>query len=188
MPAIEFSDLDKLHDNFREFHTFIETGTLAGETIFRMEPLFDKLYTIEIKPEYLDDAKARYSGEKIRFVLGDSSKVFKELLPEINEPAIFFLDGHWSAGESGKGEKDCPLIEELTIINEKFQNSAIIIIDDRRLFGKGPNKNNEVCNWEDISDINILMSIKSRVKEVYCIPSCLHPEDRLVIHINPISS
>jgi len=188
MPSLALSDLEKIKENFREFPVFIETGTWWGETIFQMEPLFDRVHTIEIKPEFYENVKSRYSGNKINFLLGDSSDVFKTLLPTINEPTIFFLDGHWSAGDTGKGKKDCPLIEELTIINEKFASSAVIIIDDRRLFGMGPNKKNEICNWEDISDISIVSCLKSRIKEIYCIPSELHPEDRLVIHINPISA
>ena len=188
MPGLSISDIERIKGDFREFRSFIETGTYYGETIFQMEPMFDKLHTIEVKPEYYQDVKRRYSGNKINFLLGDSSNVFKTLLPTINEPTIFFLDGHWSADDTGRGEKDCPLIEELTIINEKFASSAVIIIDDRRLFGKGPNKNTDICNWEDISDINIVACLKSRINEIYCIPSSLHPEDRLVIHINPISS
>ncbi len=188
MPALTNYDLEQLRGNFRDFRSFIETGTYCGETIFKLEPLFDTLHTIEIKEEFYQNVKTRYSGNKINFLLGDSSQVFKTLLPTINEPTIFFLDGHWSAGDTGKGEKDCPLIEELTIINEKFQSSAIIIIDDRRLFGMGPNKKNEITNWEDISDINIVDCLKSRIKEIYCIPSCLHPEDRIVIHIKPCTA
>ena len=188
MPSLSQYDLEKIRGNFRDFRCFIETGTCSGETIFQLEPLFDRLHTIEIKPEFYENVKSRYSGNKINFLLGDSSDVFKTLLPTIDEPTIFFLDGHWSAGDTGKGKKDCPLIEELTIIHDKFKNSGIIIIDDRRLFGMGPNKKNEICNWEDISDINIVGCLKSRIKEIYCIPSVIHPEDRLIIHINPTCS
>lgn len=188
MPSLTQYDLEQIRGNFRDFASFIETGTLWGETIFQMEPLFDRLHTIEIKEDFYQSVKTRYSGNKINFLLGDSSEVFKTLLPTIDEPTIFFLDGHWSAGDTGKGKKDCPLIEELTTINEKFKNSGIIIIDDRRLFGMGPNKKNEICNWEDISDINIVGCLKSRIKEIYCIPSSLHPEDRMIIHINSTSS
>jgi hypothetical protein len=187
MPSLTLSDIEKIKGNFREFTAFIETGTYMGDTIFQMEPLFNQLYTVEIKPEFRDNVKSRYSGNKIEFLLGDSSEVFKTLLPTINEPAIFFLDGHWSSGYTGRGIKDCPLIEELTMINEKFVSSGVVIIDDRRLFGTSP-KNGGWEDWEHINDESCMNCIKSRIKDIYCIPSELHPHDRLVIHINSISS
>jgi len=188
MPSLALSDLEKIKENFREFPVFIETGTFLGETILGMEALFDRLYTVEIKEEFRNNVKSRYSGNKIEFLLGDSSEVLKTLLPTVSVPTIFFLDGHWSSGTTGRGIKDCPLIEELTLINEKFLSSGVIIIDDRRLFGKGPTLGGCYENWEHITDITIINCLKTRMSDVYCIPSELHPEDRLVIHINPISA
>jgi len=187
MPSLNLHDLEKIKGGVRDFQTFIETGTYMGETIFNMEPLFNTLYTVEIKPEYLDNVKGQYSGNKINFLLGDSSEVFKTLLPTVSVPTIFFLDGHWSSGTTGRGIKDCPLIEELTLINERFFSSGVIIIDDRRLFGKGPTLGGCSENWEHITDISLINCLKTRISNVYSIPSELHPEDRLVIHINPLT-
>lgn len=184
MPSLALSDLEKIKGEIQEFRTFIETGTFLGETIFQMEPVFDKLYTVEIKPEFRDNVKSRYSGNKIEFLLGDSSDVFKTLLPTINDPTIFFLDGHWSSGDTGRGIKDCPLIEELGLIHDRFESSAVIIIDDRRLFGKSPANGGCWEDWGHITDIACISCLKSRITDVYCIPSSLHPEDRLVIHID----
>lgn len=100
MPSIDKKFLLKLQDNY---NTFIETGTYLGETINNMEPLFNTLYTIEIKEDFYNNMKKRYYGNKINFLLGDSSLVFQTLLPLINNDSIFFLDGHWSAGNTGRG-------------------------------------------------------------------------------------
>lgn len=186
MPSLTYDFLLKLKDDYKQYPIFIETGTYYGGTTFALEPFFDKIHTIEIKKEFYEHVKQQYAGDKIRFHNGDSSVVFNEILPTINEKTIFFLDGHWSAGNTGKGNKDCPLIEEVTSICSNFKSSGILIIDDYRLFGKGPNKKNEVCNWEDISKEAILKCLGDRVTDVYHIESELSADDRLIIHLKSI--
>ena len=186
MPSLEIELFNKLkvENIFTKFPVFIETGTYMGETIFKMEKLFNELHTIEIKKEIYHNVKRLYNGNKINFYLGDSSDVLQNILPNINKNCVIFLDGHWSAGNTGKGNKDCPLYEELTNINNLLTVEAIIIIDDCRLFGKGPNKKNEICNWEDINKDSLINIIKKRIISVYDLPSSLDKNDRLIIHIN----
>ena len=167
MPSIDKKFLSLLQDDYTKYKTFIETGTLTADTTFEMEPHFEKLFTVEIKKEFYERARSRYKGKKIEFLLGDSSNVFNHILPTINTDAIFFLDGHYSSGNTGKGSKDCPLIEELSIINKSFVKSGIIIIDDRRLFGKGPTVGNCAEDWLNITEAAVLDTIRDRITNTY---------------------
>jgi hypothetical protein len=74
----------------------------------------------------------------------------------------------------------------MTSIIASHADEAIIIVDDVRLFGKGPNKGTEICNWEEINVENILQTVKDRMSNHYFLPSSLYKEDRLVIHISKI--
>jgi hypothetical protein len=148
MPNIDIYFLQMLQDDYRNYSCFIETGIYNGTTTFALEPFFDKIYTIEFSETHYNNTKNKYNGNKISFLLGDSSIVLKSLLPTIKEKAIFFLDGHWSAGDTGRSDKDCPLIEEVTHIMNLFENEAIIIIDDYRLFGLLlPTEDSFIIDW-----------------------------------------
>ena len=190
MPSINLEFLQMLQSDYKNYSNFIETGSYMGETIFHMEQYFSKLYTIEIKQEFYLRLKHFYKGNKINFYLGDSGEVLINVLPNINGKSIIFLDGHWSECGTGKGKKDCPLYEELNSIILNHNDEAIIIIDDARLFGMGPNNKNKlgVCNWEDINTENILKIVKDRMMKHYFLPSNFDKEDRLVIHISAKTS
>jgi hypothetical protein len=186
MPSINKNFLLLLQDDYTRYNCFIETGTLNGDTTFAMESLFKEIYTIELSPLYHTSTKERYSGNKINFLLGDSSIVLKELLPSITENTIFFLDGHWSNGNTAKGEKDCPLLEEITHITNLFKHSAIIIIDDYRLFGLDKTSGKLGEDWSQINKNSLLEIIQSRIRRVYHLDSVSAKDDRLIIHIGPI--
>jgi len=186
MPSINKSFLDNLQENLTNYPCFIETGTLNGDTIFNVEQYFDKLYTIEFSEKYYYNTKHRYTGNKINFLLGDSSVVFESLLPTITDKCIFFLDGHWSNGDTGRSAKDCPLDEEITHINNLFQNEAIIIIDDYRLFGLDKSSGKLLEDWSSINKNNLLNILQHRIQKVYHLDSEICKDDRLIIHINAL--
>ena len=186
MPALEYSFLGLLKCNYTSFPNFIESGTFLGQTIFPFEPHFNNLYTVEIKEDLYQDVKRRYMGNKIRFYHGDSGNVFKDIIPEIKGKSIIFLDAHWSCGITGKGEKDVPLYEELESIMNYHKDEAVIIIDDVRLFGKGPNKDQYSVDWENISIKTIIDNCTDRLTDQYLLPSTLSKHDRLVLHLKSL--
>lgn len=178
MPSLDINFLHKLKEDFTNYPIFIETGTYNGETIFNLELYFNKLFTIELSEFFYNNTKNKYNNNKINFIHGDSSKILSELLKEIVEPCIFFLDGHFSSWGTAKGDKDVPLYEEIISIRDNCKSNALIIIDDCRLFGtKGPE------DWSDINTDKILFILSDRINEYYFLDSELSRNDRLIISI-----
>jgi len=171
MPSLTKDELNEII-NFSQFknnsfQTFIETGTYRGETIFAMEPFFDTLHTIEIKEEFHEKCKTKYKGNRISFHLGDSSIILPQILPAIQGDVIFFLDGHWSSKNTGRGPKDVPLFEELDSINQLLRGKALLIIDDYRLFGRHPKAlfkfKYHTEDWSAINKRSLTTRMKSRM-------------------------
>ena len=122
-----------------KYELLVETGTYTGEMVEAQRKIFKKIYSIELSTELYEAALERFSKENnIVIINGDSGKVLSELISQIDEPAIFWLDGHYSGGITARGEKECPIFEELDAIfcYQKFNH--ILLIDDARCFtGKG---------------------------------------------------
>ena len=121
----------KLHNT----NIMVETGTLMGDMVDAMKGHFSQIYSIEISPEFARKAQQRFKGNnKIQIIEADSGVALKSLVPQIQEAAIFWLDGHYSGGETGKGDKDTPILDELaSIYASKYKH--IVLIDDARCFG-----------------------------------------------------
>ena len=154
-----------------------------------MEKYFSKVHTIEVSEELWKNVKNKYKGNKITFHLGDSGIVLNNLSSNLNNNAVFFLDGHFSNGDTNKGEKDVPLLEELNHINKKFKYEGIIIIDDCRLFGKieKSKTGGKDIYWNEINEESILNILKSRTVKYYYKDSIIDKKDRLIIHISALN-
>ena len=120
----------------KKFHSeiLVETGTYMGDMVEAQRDQFKKIYSIELSEKLFKKAQKRFKDHMhIKIVQGDSGTVLNKLMAEIDKPALFWLDGHYSGGITAKGEKECPVPEELKIIL-KSPLSHIILIDDARLF------------------------------------------------------
>jgi hypothetical protein len=114
----------------------IETGTWCGDMVAYCRSSFSAIYSIEIDPELAANAQQRFRNDRhIRVLHGDSGKLLPGILSEINEPAVFWLDGHFSGPGTGRGEKDTPLEEELDAIIFHPIKDHVILVDDVRMFG-----------------------------------------------------
>ncbi len=127
------------YQNKYRYSTLIETGTYMGDMVEAQKNNFKKIISIELGDDLYKNAKIRFKDEKnIIIVKGDSGKVLPSILTDLNDPAIFWLDGHYSAGITAKGDKECPIFEELDAIFQSKKLNHILLIDDARCFnGEG---------------------------------------------------
>lgn len=117
-----------------DIRTFIETGTYKGDTVQYVKDDFEKIFTIELSEKYANDAIERFKDtSKVIIIKGDSALELPKLSKEINEPCVFWLDGHYSYGDTAKSEKKTPILEEIKSVLETNLNH-LILIDDARLF------------------------------------------------------
>jgi len=112
----------------------VETGTYLGDMVEAQRTHFKKIYSIELSQKLFSRAKRRFKDHShITILQGDSGVVLNKLIGEFTQPALFWLDGHYSGGITAKAEKECPVPEELeTILKSSLPH--IILIDDARLF------------------------------------------------------
>jgi hypothetical protein len=117
----------------------VETGTYLGDMVEAQKRYFDRVYSIELSEELFRKTKQRFASERhITLIHGDSGKALEGVMKELTQPALFWLDGHYSAGITAKGETDTPVCEELKHILNARPLDHVIIIDDARLFGSDP--------------------------------------------------
>jgi hypothetical protein len=114
--------------------TLVETGTYLGKMIDAQRNRFRDIYSVELSEPLYKAAKEKFAPyPHITILQGDSGKVLHSLVPQLRDRAIFWLDGHYSAGITAKGEKECPIYDELdAIFKSKYEH--ILLIDDARCF------------------------------------------------------
>src|SRR2546422_8845348 len=80
---------------------FVETGTLRGDMVEAMKPLFQKICSIELSEPLFVAAKRRFQADRhVELIQGDSGKELGRIVARIDQPALFWLDGHYSVGET----------------------------------------------------------------------------------------
>lgn len=144
---------------------FIETGTFNGGTCSWASEHFKKVITIENSKVIHERTSKKYKDlTNIEFLFGHSLEHLKDIVEQLSEPSIFWLDAHWSGGETYGINDECPLIEELKIINSSKINH-IILIDDARMFVKPPKPPHKAEQWANISQI--IMEL-NKIGDRYC--------------------
>ncbi len=117
--------------------TWIETGTYLGDTTAVLAKVAKMLYSIEPEPGLFSKAEQKFrDASNVKIINGLSENVFPKLLPTISGDVCFWLDGHYSAGNTFKGPQDTPILDELAVIGQNISkmNKVVVMVDDVRCF------------------------------------------------------
>lgn len=117
----------------------VETGTYLGDMIEAMKSRFGRVISIELSRDLYERAARRFHHDAhVELVHGDSGAALGPIVARLSVPALFWLDGHHSAGETAKGDDETPILAELGHILDAPERRHVIVVDDARLFGTDP--------------------------------------------------
>ncbi len=117
--------------------SWVETGTYFGATTAFLSRRAVRIFTIEPEPQLAALAEERFRKKKNVTVLnGTSEQKFRETLEHLQGPVAVWLDGHFSAGVTFKGDSETPIKHELEVLEQKIQDFTrlTVFVDDFRSF------------------------------------------------------
>jgi hypothetical protein len=116
---------------------FVETGSFCGDGIQNaLDANFASITSIELAEHYYKCCCQRFANDhRVSLVLGNSSFILWDLIKNFDAPITFWLDGHYSGGDTVKGVSNTPILTELSIIARHPIKTHAILIDDIRCFG-----------------------------------------------------
>lgn len=137
---------------------FIESGTYLGDTCNYIAESGVRCISIELSEQLYREVTKRFRSYKnVELILGDSSMELSKLLAKIKEPALFWLDGHYSAGITACAGKFTPISDELEAIFNHSITQHVILIDDARCF-------NGTNGYPHLDDLLHMIRKKSKYK------------------------
>lgn len=120
-----------------QFKFFVETGTYLGDMVEVQKNQFERVISIELGKELYEKAVLRFQNDpQVTLLQGDSGALLKDVVADLDEAALFWLDGHYSAGITAKSDKNTPIVEELKTIFRSPLAHGILIDDARHFTGK----------------------------------------------------
>jgi len=117
----------------------VETGTYLGSSALMLSEVLDEVWSVELKPEILEQARERTAHRpNIHLVEGYSPEVLPGIREQVPGPALYWLDGHggtFGANDVPAHIKECPVLDELEVIaKHPHAERSVILIDDARAF------------------------------------------------------
>jgi len=141
------------YSNKFNLRVFVETGTYKGDTVKAMllSNLFTGIYSVDNDVVRASKANRRFrSFPHIHCAHGDSSVWMPEILKQISEPTLFWLDAHASYEQVQKLGVKTPLLDEIKAI-VSHRTDHVIIIDDARYY------DGSLKDYPDIKQIKELL-------------------------------
>ena len=154
--------------------TFVETGAYMGGGIesLLLSLRFQQIHSIELSPKWAEHCQKKFEAfPHIHVHEGDSATVLQRMIENNelpNEPVIFYLDAHYSGGETA-GEKVDNYIDPYT---------GIPVVS---LYGK-----KRKPSAEDLADVDVLLLIYRMWAPVFILTS-LPYRSSWMRHLNMVS-
>ncbi len=117
--------------------TWVETGTYLGGTTAFLAEHAAHVYSIEPAPALAQAAVERFQDcPNVTILQGLSEDCMPGVLAGIEGPVSFWLDGHFSAGNTFQGPSDTPIRSELAAIEPQLSRweTVTVLVDDVRCF------------------------------------------------------
>jgi hypothetical protein len=132
----------------------VESGTFMAESAIALRGIFGNVWSIELSSQFYEAANARHASDGLKFIHGASHRVLPDLLREINDSALFWLDGHWSGGDTAGGDRECAVLDEIAAIDAwPHAAGSAVLIDDARLFLGPPPAPHKPEDWPNFPEV-----------------------------------
>jgi hypothetical protein len=158
-----FNILTKENIDYTQYDIFLETGLYDANTLISLNTkgvseYFTKIYSVEIVESFIKDCISNNSflkEPKYNLINGDSAVEIKKIVEDnADKKFLIWLDGHYSAGFTGKSSLygECPVLQELELL-KKLKISPTIIIDDASFFQNSPPPPHDPKDWPSTNTI-----------------------------------
>jgi hypothetical protein len=134
--VVKQNNIRKYQETY-QFQALVETGTYLGDMVEAQKNHFKKVISVELGKDLYEKAVLRFKDDpQVELLQGDSALLLKQIVSELDEPALFWLDGHFSAGITAKSDKNTPIVEELKTVFSSPLPHGILVDDARHFTGK----------------------------------------------------
>lgn len=117
---------------------FVESGTYLGDMVAALAGEFTRLYSVELSFRLYRHARQRFRRMgHVTLLRGDSAVLLEGVVARLDQPALFWLDGHYSGGITAGAGREAPVLRELRHVLSAGAGH-LVVIDDARCFGCEP--------------------------------------------------